>query len=49
MLDPFLGSGQVAVVSKMLGRQYLGFEIVKDYYNFATKRLQQNVYRLKKK
>ena len=49
VLDPFLGSGQVAVVSKMLGRQYLGFEIVKDYYNFATKRLQQNVYRLKKK
>ena len=49
VLDPFLGSGQVAVVSKMLERQYLGFEIVKDYYNFATKRLQQNVYRLKKK
>ena len=49
MLDPFLGSGQVAVVSKMLGRQYFGFEIVKDYYDFAKKRLQQNVYRLKKK
>ena len=48
VLDPFLGSGQVAVVSKMLERQYLGFEIVKDYYDFAKKRLQQNVYRLKK-
>ena len=48
VLDPFLGSGQVAVVSKMLGRRYLGFEIVKDYYDFAIKRLQQNVYRLKK-
>ena len=32
MLDPFLGSGQVAVISKMLGRQYLGFETVKEYY-----------------
>ena len=48
VLDPFLGSGQVAVVSKMLGRKYLGFEIVKQYYNFASKRLQNNVYRLKK-
>jgi site-specific DNA-methyltransferase (adenine-specific) len=48
VLDPFLGSGQVAVISKMLGRRYLGFEIVKLYYNFAVKRLQKNVYRLKK-
>ena len=48
VLDPFLGSGQVAVISKMLGRQYLGFEMVKQYYNFANKRLQKNVYRLKK-
>ena len=48
VLDPFLGSGQVAVISKMLGRQYLGFEIVKQYYDFANKRLQKNVYRLKK-
>jgi len=48
VLDPFLGSGQVAVISKMLGREYLGFETVKQYYNFANKRLQKNVYRLKK-
>ena len=47
VLDPFLGSGQVAVVSKMLGRKYLGFEIVKSYYNFAKKRLDKNQYRLK--
>ena len=44
VLDPFLGSGQVAVVSKMLGREYYGFEIVKEYYNFAKKRLENNVY-----
>ena len=44
VLDPFLGSGQVAVVSKMLGRKYYGFEIVKEYYNFAKKRLEKNVY-----
>ena len=47
ILDPFLGSGQVAVVSKMLDRQYLGFEIVKNYYDFAKERLEKNVYRIK--
>ena len=48
ILDPFLGSGQVAVISKMLGRKYLGFEIIKSYYDFAYERLEKNVYRLKK-
>jgi len=47
ILDPFLGSGQVAVLSKSLGRKYLGFEIVKEYYNFAKKRLDKNIYRIK--
>lgn len=47
ILDPFLGSGQVAVVSKMLGRQYLGFEIVKEYFDFAKERLERDVYRIK--
>ncbi|MGQ9702755.1 MAG: DNA-methyltransferase [bacterium] len=49
VLDPFLGSGQVAVVSKMLGRQYIGFEIAKDYYEFAKERLEKGVYRIKEK
>ena len=49
VLDPFLGSGQVAIVSKMHGRQFCGFEIVKDYYKFAKKRLDKNIYRLKTK
>lgn len=47
VLDPFLGSGQVAVVSKSLGRRYVGFEIVSDYYKFAKKRLDKNLYRIK--
>ena len=43
VLDPFLGSGQVAVISKMLGRQYLGFETAlalarEGYYTYATMR-----------
>ncbi len=48
ILDPFLGSGQVAFISKSMGRKFLGYEIVKKYYNFAKKRLDKNVYRLKK-
>jgi site-specific DNA-methyltransferase (adenine-specific) len=47
VLDPFLGSGQVAVVSKKLGRQYIGFEIVKEYYKFAKKRLEDDKYRIR--
>ena len=48
VFDPFLGSGQVAVVSKMNERQFCGFEIVSDYYKFAKKRLTSNTYRFKK-
>ena len=48
ILDPFLGSGQVAILSKSLGRKFIGFEIVNKYYNFAKKRLDKNVYRIKK-
>jgi site-specific DNA-methyltransferase (adenine-specific) len=47
VMDPFLGSGQVAMVSKMLKRQYIGFEIVKQYYDFARERIEKNVYRIK--
>jgi site-specific DNA-methyltransferase (adenine-specific) len=49
VLDPFLGSGQVAVVSKMEGRQYIGFEIVKEYYDFINERLTKDLYRIKDK
>ena len=47
VLDPFLGSGQVAVVSKMMNRRYIGFEIAKEYYEFASTRLRTGVYRVK--
>ena len=46
VLDPFLGSGQVAVVSKQQNRQYIGFEIVEAYYHFAKERLDTNAYRI---
>lgn len=47
VLDPFLGSGQVAVVAKHMGRRYLGFEVVPEYYRFALKRLEADAYRLR--
>ncbi|MHA1813161.1 MAG: DNA-methyltransferase [Candidatus Thorarchaeota archaeon] len=47
VMDPFLGSGQVAVVSKMLGRKYIGFEIVREYYEFAKQRLDSDLYRIR--
>jgi len=47
VFDPFLGSGQVAMISKQMGRNYLGFEIVPKYYVFAKKRLEKNIYRVK--
>jgi site-specific DNA-methyltransferase (adenine-specific) len=39
VLDPFSGSGQVAIVSKTLNRKFIGFEIIENYYNFSQKRL----------
>ena len=47
VFDPFLGSGQTAVVSKLLKRNYVGFEIVKEYFDFISKRLKSNSYRIK--
>lgn len=47
VLDPFLGSGQVAVVSNMEGRRYLGFEVVPEYFDFAQKRLSEGQYRIR--
>ena len=44
VLDPFLGSGQVAVVGKIMGRRYLGFELVSEYYDFAKARLDSGLY-----
>jgi site-specific DNA-methyltransferase (adenine-specific)/modification methylase len=39
VLDPFLGSGSTAVAAKMLNRNYLGFEINKEFCEIAEGRL----------
>ncbi|MDD1669188.1 MAG: site-specific DNA-methyltransferase [Methanomicrobiales archaeon] len=41
VLDPFIGSGTVAVAAREMGRHYLGFEIVEEYLRFAGERLER--------
>ena len=39
-LDPFIGSGTTAIASKQLQRNYVGYEINKDFIKIANKRLE---------
>lgn len=39
VLDPFIGSGSTALACKDLERNFIGFEIEKEYYDLANKRL----------
>lgn len=47
VLDPFLGSGTSAVAALLLGRHYLGIEVVPDYIESAENLLQNLPRRLK--
>ena len=40
ILDPFLGSGTTAVACHKLNRRYIGFEIDKDYFDYASRRIE---------
>ena len=42
ILDPFMGSGTTAVVAYELGKDYIGFELDKYYYELAQKRIADN-------
>ena len=39
VLDPFCGSGSTLIAAKLLGRQYIGFEVDKGYSAIAEERL----------
>jgi site-specific DNA-methyltransferase (adenine-specific) len=39
VLDPFMGSGTTAVAARRLNRRFIGFEIVPEFHQRATKRL----------
>lgn len=40
ILDPFVGSGQTAIASEALGRDWIGIEISPEYCNLANERIQ---------
>ena len=39
ILDPFIGSGSTAIACKQTERNFIGFEIDKNYYKLAQERL----------
>lgn len=41
VLDPFIGSGTIAFACKSLNRNFIGFEISKEYCEIINKRLKQ--------
>lgn len=41
VLDPFIGSGTVAVAAQQAGRKFIGFEIDKKYVDMTEQRLKQ--------
>ena len=40
VLDPFMGVGTTALASKITNRQYIGFEIDKEYFDLASQRIE---------
>lgn len=40
VVDPFMGSGSTGVVCKKLGRNFVGVEFDKEYYEIAQKRIE---------
>lgn len=43
VLDPFMGAGTTALVSRKLGRNYIGFEVNSEYIEIAQKRLKNEL------
>ena len=43
ILDPFMGSGSTAIASRMLDRDYIGYEINPEYVKIANKRIKEEI------
>jgi len=43
ILDPYMGSGTVAVAAKQTGKDFIGFEIDKHFVRFSNERLKQEI------
>lgn len=41
VLDPFMGSGSTCLAAKSLNRQYIGFELDKNYFDIAQNRIKK--------
>ena len=41
IIDPFIGSGTTGVACKELGRDFIGVELDKDYFDIACKRINE--------
>lgn len=43
VLDPFMGSGSTGVACIELKRNFIGYELDKEYFKIAKKRLQNKI------
>ena len=43
VLDPFIGSGTTAIACINTNRNYIGFELNKDYYEIAKNRINKHI------
>ncbi len=41
VIDPFCGTGTTLVAAKILGKDYIGIDISKDYVDYARRRLKE--------
>ena len=39
ILDPYSGSGTTCAVAKRMGKQYIGFELSKEYCDLSNERI----------
>ncbi|MCB0539568.1 MAG: site-specific DNA-methyltransferase [Candidatus Riesia sp.] len=46
ILDPFVGSGTVALVAKRLNRNYIGIDISPEYCQYARQRIDEDTHQL---
>lgn len=44
IIDPFMGSGTTGVACAKLGRNFIGCELDRDYYNISADRIKQTVF-----
>ncbi|MDI6887415.1 MAG: site-specific DNA-methyltransferase [Candidatus Thermoplasmatota archaeon] len=47
VLDPFIGSGQVAIAAIKTNRRYVGYDISKEYVNLAERRIKKFILEFK--